>query len=97
MSQIPVITDPLGKHWQQPDPSNILIDETHALMSARDFDKLLDYSLSQPSGVYVGKMWKSQQLDKQCRPMGKWFLLWFGECEQPGYVSNNCRQIIICD
>lgn len=56
---IPAMTHPLGKHWKQPEVDEITIDDTHALMSQRAFDKLLEYSASRPSGVYEGKMWKA--------------------------------------
>lgn len=34
---IPPITDPLGKHWQQPHRRFIELDDTHALMSEQTF------------------------------------------------------------
>lgn len=86
---IPAITDPLGRHWQQPSPDEILIDTTHALMSEVTFNQLLDYSQSQPSAVYAGKMWK-------CFSDGRWFLCWFGESlKGPNYCSNNFAEILI--
>lgn len=57
--QIPKITDPLGRNWGQPDESEILVDEECAVMSRKSFDKLKDYSDSQPSALYNGKMWKT--------------------------------------
>jgi len=61
---IPQMTDPLGKYWEQPKIENIVIDDTHALMSKKDFDKLKDYSYSLPSGVYEGKMWAKTRDNK---------------------------------
>lgn len=55
---IPPITDPMGRNWGQPDSSLITLDKTHALMSMATFNRLAEYSASNPSGVYVGKMWK---------------------------------------
>lgn len=55
---IPPITDPLGAHWDQPDRASILIDATHALMTVATFKALHEYSCSNPSGVYEGKMWR---------------------------------------
>jgi hypothetical protein len=86
---IPEMTDPLGKYWGQPDANNILIDDTHALMAAADFDKLKEYSQSQPSGVYVGKMWKS------CYRGDKWYLNWWGFSDDPNMCSGNFREIIV--
>ena len=41
---IPPITDPLGKHWQQPHRRFIELDNTHALMSEQTFKGLKEYS-----------------------------------------------------
>ena len=89
MNIIPLMLDPSGKHWEQPKREEIEIDDTHVLMSKSTFYKLHDYSRSQPTGVYHGKMWKSQ---------GKgniWYLRWFGVSKNPDLCSNNVREIII--
>lgn len=87
---IPVITDPLGSAWVQPSLSAIEIDDTHALMSKGAFNKLLEYSTSTPSGVYVGKMWKGQY------KTGEWYLAWFSEGDEAKtYVNNNYRLILL--
>lgn len=86
---IPVITDPLGAHWQQPEIDDIEVDDTHALMSKSSFDKLLEYSTTIPSGVYIGKMWKGQYRQ------GPWYLAWFSKCDDPKFVNNNYREILI--
>lgn len=85
---IPVITHPLGKAWDQPDKDNVLVDNKNALMSKKSFNELLEYSCSQPSGVYEGKMWKSQY-------NGTWYLKWFDFHSNPEYVSTKSREIII--
>lgn len=86
---IPLITDPMGYYWTQPHTTEIAIDDTHALMSKAAFDRLYEYSHSQPTGVYVGKMWRRLQ-------DGEWWLCWFGESEKgPNYCSNNYRKILI--
>lgn len=85
---IPPITDPLGKHWQQPEIKEIEIDSTHALMSKKAFNELLEYSCSQPTKVYEGKMWKSKLGNK-------WILHWFGKSDHPDFCSNNNRRILI--
>ncbi len=97
---IPPITDPLGKHWIQPSLDKILIDDTYALMARATFDSLAEYSATIPSGVYPGKMWKRHDglFDPQCKPEDRmWFLMWFGECEDPGMCSNNFRAILILE
>lgn len=93
---IPEITHPYGKYWEQPARENILIDDKNALMNQADFDLLADYSCSQPSGVYEGKMWKCRRpyvITKGITP--RWFLLWFGFSEKPDCCSTYVREIII--
>lgn len=89
---IPPITDPMGKYWEQPDPSKILVDDKHALMDEATFLKIHDYSYSQPSGVYAGKMWRCG------RPTSwghRWWLKWFGLHEDPTLCSGHVREIIV--
>ena len=89
---IPPITDRLGQYWKQPATDNILVDDTHALMSQADFDELCDYTASQPSGVYPGKMWRAQYGRGEGR---RWVLCWFGFHADPQYCTNYYRKIII--
>lgn len=77
---IPEMTHPLGKHWEQPATSKILITDVRAVMSKAVFDKISDYSGSIPTGVYAGKMWKSF-FD------GLWHLRWF---EDHPAIINRC-------
>jgi hypothetical protein len=63
-NEIPPITDRMGIGWRQPARENVLIDDTHALMSAQDAALLYKYDYSCPSGVYEGKMW--QYRDNLC-------------------------------
>lgn len=88
MNTIPSITNPLGAHWKQPLATSILLDDTHAVMDARAFDQLYEYSTSCPSGVYEGKMWKAMH-------RGQWVLRWYGECVDPAMCSNNQRSILV--
>ena len=68
------MTNPMGKHWTQPDPLKIQIDDTHALMDLKSFHQLLEYSHTTPTGVYAGKMWKRRVRGK----VGdEWLLCWF--------------------
>jgi hypothetical protein len=101
---IPPITDPLGRHWDQPkDMCDVEFDDTHVLLTQAQFDGLADYSRSQPSGVYPGKCWKIRQCEtvvidgmKRLRFTDKWSLCWFGKDETwPKYCTNNYREIII--
>lgn len=82
---IPTITNPMGSGWKQPNRRDIVIDEKYAVMSKRNFDSLAEYSASQPSGVYEGKMWK--------RHNGAFD----GFSDKPNHVSNNFREILLSD
>lgn len=96
---IPPMRHPYGKHWEQPDPANFLIDETHVIMAQADFDKLLDYTDSQPTGVYPGKMWKQQIIENRSDPRRieqSWWLCWFGYSSKgEDFCSTNYRRILI--
>ena len=89
---IPVITHPWGASWQQPEISDIEIDDTHALMGVYAFNQLVEYSHSIPSGVYIGKMWKGRY------DTGEWYLAWFSEGDEAKtYLNNNYRIILVVD
>lgn len=89
---IPPMTDPLGRYWEQPDRSRILVDGRHALMSSADFRALHDYTRSEPTGLYVGKMWRAKYADG-------WALCYVTECNPPeaGYVAIRRRGILLID
>lgn len=87
---IPEMTNLLGKYWSQPSRFKIGIDDVHAIMSETSLDLLKDYSCSQPSGVYEGKMWKTKVYGGL-----QWRLHWFGIGKEEGCCSNNSRLILI--
>ena len=43
----------IGGRWNQPDRSEIEFRDGAAYMSCENFEKLNDYSMSQPSGLYA--------------------------------------------
>ena len=104
MIEIPAMTNPLGRYTRQPQKENILLDDTHALMTRKDFEQLMNYSTSYPTGVYPGKMWRRQ------RGTG-WLLCWYGDevkiqlrdrsfegiNANSGEVTVNFREIIIVE
>lgn len=97
---IPRMTHPYSRHWDQPDRKRILIDDTHALMTQEDFEKLADYSATIPTGVYEGKMWKrldgcydADFLHSGGRP--EWLLMWYGPSPDPEKCSINHRKILV--
>jgi hypothetical protein len=102
LEPIPTITDPMGEHWKQPERREILIDDTHALMSQSAFNRLSEYSATFPTGVYEGKMWKRHDgafdtyfLSRGGKP--EWMLVWYGKSDEPDCVSNNYRLILLID
>ncbi len=85
---IPPMTDPLGKYWDQPDTSRMLINSKYAVMTEKEFTELKDYSNSQPTGVYPGKCWKATY-------NGWTKLCWFGISDKgEKYCSVNYRTIL---
>ena len=89
-NEIPPITDPLGRYWEQPSRSVIVVDDTHAVMTRKSFSELCEYSCSIPTGVYEGKMWKR-------REGTVWLLCWFAISELPGNVRIQAREILLVD
>ena len=71
---VPPITHPHGAYWRQPPREQILIDNEFAVMTEAAFEQLAEYSRSEPSGVYAGKMWK-------CLAPSGWYLRWYEETD----------------
>lgn len=101
---IPKITEPLGRHWIQPLLGEIAFKEIieiiswfpfkqrrvkRAVMTRQSLNKLSEYSLSQPTGCHVGKMWK-------CKILGDWWLKWFDfSSKGADYCSTKSVQILL--
>lgn len=85
-SVIPPITNPLGKHWDQPDRADIDISDEYARMKPETARKLAEYSHSIPSGKYEGKMW-----------CANWdnilYLRWYGPSDKPDELLIHTRKI----
>ena len=98
---IPEMTDPLGTSWHQPLREDITVDAVSATMSQATFDALVEYSMSLPSGVYPGKMWKRHDgvYDRQFIARGGkpvWMLCWYDFSDRgPEYYVTKCRRIIV--
>jgi hypothetical protein len=98
MSLIPKMTHPLSSAWDQPDHSTFLFDDTHVLMSKKAFDELKEYSCSQPTGVYDGKMWKTNEFAYRKSPDGRkesWLLKWYGPCDNSEMCRTYYREILL--
>lgn len=90
MNEIPEMTNPLGKAWEQPKRENIRLDDENAYIRKADFDLLKQYDTSNPSGVYAGKMWK--------RSVGgdNYILCWWVDVpDKEGYCKVNYRKILL--
>lgn len=85
---------PLGRHWRQPDRAEILIDDTHAVMERDSFLKLSQYSATNPTGVYPGKMWSAFVPSQPGAIAGKWYLCWYSDCDDPLMCAIHRRQIL---
>lgn len=90
-TKIPAITHPLGRYWEQPDVDQVTIDSGHAMMTTTTMNQIADYTGSEPSGMYVGKMWRRLEL-------GRWFLYWFDHSSKgEQYISLRRREILLVD
>lgn len=88
--EIPECIHPLCKAWDQPENTEIEIDDTHALMFKKTFEHLKEYSCSIPTGVYSGKMWKAHGLDDE------WYLRWYeNDKENVGMCWIKSRVILV--
>jgi len=85
---IPPITESIGRSWEQPDRSQVYVDDVNAYIAASEAKKLKRYDRSQPSGVYDGKMWVSARGTDD-------YLLWFEPTENPMCCATNYRKLVI--
>jgi hypothetical protein len=103
LEPIPAMTDPLGRHWEQPRRQDIEIDRDHAIMTRATFDQLPAYNATSPSGVYPGKMWRRFNgaadlafLRRGGRP--EWCLCWYGPSARgPEWCTTHMRTILLSD
>lgn len=92
---VPPITDPMGRHWEQPARESIRVDKERAFMDQKTFDALLAYNTSIPTGVYDGKMWKRNELARGGGFTKNWFLVWMGPCDDSSKCALHRRLIVI--
>lgn len=93
---VPQITEPMGRNWRQPDRSRIVMDETHAFMTRRAFEELAEYSHSMPTGVYDGKMWRSQYATRRGGPFALFYIHWYAPSiiGDPTMCSTMTREVV---
>ena len=96
-------TEALIEYTKTPARALVEIDATHALMSKATFMMLSDYSASQPSGVYPGKMWRRHNgiYDRVFIASGgkpEWMLCWYDESERgPDWCTTKMRKVLLTD
>jgi hypothetical protein len=95
---IPEITDGLGLGWKQPPRDLILLNEDTAVMARATWERLAEYSCSNPSGVYDGKMWRqhSGARDYRAKEITP-YLCWYGPSDLPGSCSINYRRVFLLE
>lgn len=85
------MTDTLGKYWGQPkDIREAPMDDTHVILTKRQYNELAGYNRTNPSGVYPGKCWR------RSNRLGN-FLVWYDVCDDPTLCSINTRQILLME
>jgi hypothetical protein len=75
-------TDPMSKNWNQTSPSLFFVGREYIFITKAVFDQMPEYSCSDPTGVYPGKMWVScpeMYNHMYPTPLRGWFLCWFIE------------------
>jgi hypothetical protein len=96
---IPAMTDPMGFHWHQPSAALIEIDDTHALMTEATFKALPEYSITVPTGVYPGKMWRRHDgihdfIRSRSKRAPVWMLCWYGDVRD-GQCQIHFREVLL--
>lgn len=69
----------------------MLTDSTHAVMDKSEFNNLLEYSASLPSGTFIGKKWKRNCFN------GTWVMGEYVEHDDPKLVKIIWREILLVD
>jgi hypothetical protein len=96
-TEIPDMKDPLGRYWDQPDKSEILIDEECAVMTLATKNKLANYATSTPSGVYAGKMYQRDLTGWTKDPGPAMLCFMFEVAEDPGYIYTRKLPILLIE
>src|SRR5687767_5729536 len=85
-SVIPEMTHKLSKHWEQPDRADIDINDQFARMTPETCRKLHEYSHTNPTALYEGKMWKACWNNI-------WYLRWVTPSDEPDEFLIHSRKI----
>lgn len=67
------------------DLTDLLLDDTTAVVTPRQFADLGEYSCSLPTGQTIGKRWKRDESFNRPGPsgVGPWLLGEYAECDPP--------------
>lgn len=88
---IPVMDDPLGRHWRQPaDIRFVVMDDSHVLLTPNHLAQLPEYSSTIPSGVYPGKCWQRKEPERH-------LLAWYGDETPDGMCGIMFREILVVE
>lgn len=73
--RIPQMTNPLGRHWRQPDNlhERVGLYWNHATIAEQDWLRLPRYDSSYPTGAYPGKAWRR-----------RFYLCFYGPLQEDG-------------
>lgn len=78
-NEIPVMDDPLSRHWRQPKTiRSAPMDDTHVILTSDQIGQLSTYSSTRPTGVYPGKCWLREEARRRL------LLVWYGDEEERG-------------
>lgn len=89
---IPPKSAMMNPMWGQPKREEILVDDKVAIMSEFAFGMLREYSCTDPTGLYTGKMWKAHRRDNDT-----WYLCWYAEMDVKNHIYRHQRLIQIMD
>lgn len=82
-----------------PPADEVLVDDTHAVVTRSAFDTLLSYDTSTPTGKTVGKRWKrrcwNRDADGRLVWLDEWQMAEIEECDppEPGYIVIRWRTL----
>ena len=89
MNEIPEMTDPMGRYWDQPrDIRNAVMTKRYVILEMAQINQMSCYDASYPSAVYPGKCWMRRENEIT-------YLVWFGEETPDHRCPIYFREIIV--
>jgi hypothetical protein len=94
--EIPEMTNPLGKYWEQPDRNEIKFSFGRAWVSKKVFNSLKQYDVTNPSGVYEGKIWRRKiHVRDGKRLIPRDLLCWYVDSKKEGFCDIKTIHLMI--